>query len=242
MHRNLPQEIEEVPYPKEHLEELKRLGPLLIAGIERDGLPIESGTINVEKVDDDLDLALFFFYWIADTNQIIENLNLVLADLRALPSNYVILKGSPKTRYYLLVRTYYYEFYRFRETHHRIVRIAANRGYIEHDNVPAARNAFHEAFETTISLRNSLVHGSPVWKGKKHFDLNLVGSAWKRGHALQDLETGEVWDIGTVLEDICNHTADILRDEGNRMSTLLQTLVRVYVDFTAKVNISLQGH
>jgi len=228
-------EIPEVSYPDEHLEDLKRAGPLMIAAMERDGLPIESGSINLGKVDQTLDVALFFFYWISNVNQIIENLNFVLADMRMLPTNYALLKGSPKTRYYLLVRMYFYEFYRFREIHNQIVKVAANRGYIERDEVPGVRNAFHNAFENTIELRNNLVHGSPVWKGKRHFDLNLVASAWERGLALQDRETGEIWDIGTVLQDICQHTGDSLRNEGIRMSKLLHDFVRIYVDIIAKV-------
>lgn len=231
----LVKEIEDVPYPQEHLENLKRFGPMMIEAMERDGLPIESGQINVGKVDERLDAALFFFRWVSENNEIIENLNVVLNDMRALPTDYVLLKGSPKTRFYLLVRTYFYEFYRFREIHHQIVKAAADRGYVRRDEVPLMRKAFHEAFEGTIELRNNLVHGTPLWKGQRHFDLNLVGGAWEQDLALKDKETGEIWEIGDVLKDICNHTADALRNEGNLMSALLKRLVQIYVGIVAEV-------
>lgn len=235
MSRDFLKEVEEVSYPTEHLGNLARAMPLIMTAIERDGLPIESGLIDLGAVDEDLDVALFFFYWISETNQIIQNLNAVLTDMRMLPTNYVVLRGSPKTRYHLLVRMYFYEFYRFREIHHQVVKAAALRGFIERDEVEGARNAFHKAFEGTIELRNNLVHGSPIWKGKRHFDLNLLDHAWNNGLALKNLETGEIWQIGTVLQDICQHTADTLRDEGNRMSELLQGLVRIYVDLASEV-------
>lgn len=230
-----PKEIGEVPFPSEHLDDLRRAGPLMISAMERDGLPIDTGSINIGEVDQELDHALFFFYWIADNNQVIENLNLVLADMRSLPTKHLLLSGSPRARYYLLVRTFFYEFYRFREIHHQIVKVAASRGYVDKRDVSSIRKTFHDAFETTIKLRNTLVHGSLVWKGKNHFDLNLVGDAWERGQALQDSKTGDIWDIGDVLEDICTSTADTLANEGNRMSFLLQNLVRIYVDVVSKV-------
>jgi len=234
MRRAFVKEIEDIPYPQDHLEDLKRLVPLVIETMERDGLPIESGSFNIGRVDESLDVALFFFRWVAENNKLIENLNMVLSDMRALPTDYVLLNGSPKTRYYLLVRTYFNEFYRFRDIHSQIVKAAADRGYIERDEVPLARKAFHDAFEGTIALRNNLVHGSPTWKGQKHFDLNLVGGALELGFALKDIETGEIWKISDVLKDVCNHTADGLRDEGNRMSSLLKNLVRIYADLVTK--------
>lgn len=235
MRRTYHKEIAEIPYPEEHLEDLKRAGPLMVEATERDGLPIETGTINLGKVDDDLDLALFFFYWIADCNQVIEHLNMVLADMRALPTRYVLLDGPPKARFYLLVRTFFYEFYRFREIHHQVVKAASARGYIGRKEVPNIRKVFHDAFATAIELRNVLVHGSPIWKGQQHFDLTLVGSAWERGMVLQDSKTGEIWDIGEVLNDICNSTANDLAEEGNRMSLSLKHLVHIYVDIVSKV-------
>jgi hypothetical protein len=208
---------------------------LTVAAIKRDGLPIESGLFNIGKVDKELDVALFFVYWIVEVNNIIDNLNIVLIDMRGLPDNYVLLKGSPEKRYDLLVRTYFHEFYRFRESFNRVVKAAANRCYIQPHEVPEAREAFHEVFEDTIRIRNNLVHGNVFWKGEKHLDLSLLSSHREKGFALQHRETGEIWEIGPVLQDICEDTADILRDEGNRMSKVLQALVRELVDVIAKV-------
>ncbi|WP_139149239.1 hypothetical protein [Nitrosospira sp. Nsp13] len=222
-------------YPEEHLADLKRSIPLMLAAMKRDGLPIESGLINVGKVDKELDVALFFAHWITEINEIIENLNIVLIDMRELSNNYVLLKGSPEKRYYLLVRTYFHEFYRFRESFNRVIKAAASRRYIQPDEVPRARKAFQYAFEDTIRIRNNLVHGTVFWKGDKHFDLTLLSSARERGFAMQSCQTGEIWDIGSVLQDVCEETADILRDEGKRMSKVIQAIVRELVDVIAKV-------
>jgi hypothetical protein len=235
MNLNNHKEIEEITYPPEHRASLERLTPLLIQAIERDGPPIESGQINLGNINDEFKLPLFFFYWIAESNEVIDNLNLVLSDLRNLPTGYVLLSGSPRKRYYLLVRLYFYEFYRFREIFNRVVRGLQGGGYIKRAQVPKIRNIFNEAFEHTIEVRNNLVHGSPLWKGQKHFNLMLVGGARELGFALGRKETGRLWDISEVLKDLCDPTADVMRDEGNRMSMALQNTVRLFVKLTSKV-------
>ena len=142
-----PKQIEQIPYPVEYRASLERLTPLLIEAVDRDGLPIESGQINLGNIDDEFKLPLFFFYWVTESNEVIENLNLVLSDLRNLPTRYVILSGSPRKRYYLLVRLYFYEYYRFREIFNRVVRGLQIGGYIGSLQVPKMRKIFHEAFE-----------------------------------------------------------------------------------------------
>lgn len=185
-------EIGEIPYPDEHVEELKRVIPLLVESMERNGLPIDSGIINIRNIDDGLGLPLFFFHWIVESNGVIQNLNIVISDLRDLPHKYALLSGSPRLRYYLLVRTYFYEFYRFREIFNQAVRALQVGGYLKKSEVPEIRKTFHEAFEHTIEIRNAMVHGSFIWKGEKHFNLNVVGGAMELGRGLKSEDTGEV--------------------------------------------------
>lgn len=162
----IAEEIEKISFPQEYIEDLKRANPLMLEALERDGVPIESGVFKLGKVDKETDVALIFFYWISDINEIVDNLNIVLSDLRALPVHYILLNGSPKVRYELLVRTFFYEFYRFRETHNQFVKVAGHRGFIEKKDVPRLRNLLHDAFKNIINLRNAFVHGDPVWTGK----------------------------------------------------------------------------
>lgn len=234
MPRKIVHEIERVSYPDEHIEDLKRATPLMLDALERDGVPIESGIFKLGKVDKELDVALVFFYWISDINEIVDNLNIILSDLRALPTHYVLLKGSPQARYQLLVRTYFYEFYRFRETYSQFVKVAESRGFIEKQDVPKLRNAFHDVFKDTIKLRNIFVHGDPVWKGKEYVDLLIVASAWEQDMVLQHAETGKVHSFTETLQSLCQSTADDLRNEGNRVSKLLHGLLQIYVDLAVK--------
>lgn len=230
-------EIEEIPYPNEYLDALKELTPLLIEGIERTGFSefIASGEVQLSGVDKSLDLPLFFFYWIGELNGIIRNLNLVLADLRNLPRNYALLAGSPRERFYLLVRIYFYEFYRFREIMNIAIKAFQRRGLLDKESVEEVRKAFHECFEETIGIRNIFVHdGAPTWKGEKHFKLFLSNVIANFGLALEDEEQANKLSIHSALGEMCNYYADNMRDEGLRMSRLLQQIVKGAVYFMSK--------
>lgn len=231
--RKIAEEIEKISFPEKYIEDLKRANPLILEALERDGIPIESGVYKLGKVDKETDVALTFFYWISDINEIVGNLNIVMSDLRALPLHYILLKGSPKARYQLLVRTYFYEFYRFRETHNQFVKAAENRGFIEKKDVPKLRNLLHDAFKNIITLRNAFVHGDPVWKGEEYVDLLLVDSAWENDMALQHAETGQIRSFAEALQGLCQSTADEFRAEGNRMSKALQGFLQLYIDLAA---------
>ena len=101
---------------------------------------------------------------------------------------------------------------------------------------PAAysfRKKFHDTFEETIILRNDLVHGSPYWKGKEHFNLMLVGGALEMEMGLKDKESGELWNLSNVLREICEPLANDLKNEGERMSQTLNNLVRVFLKITS---------
>lgn len=228
-------EIEDIAFPKEHLKELNRLTPILLESMDRDGLPIESGEINIGTLDNELNTALFIFRWVVKNNTIIENLNMVINDLRVLPLNYILLRGSPRARFYLLVQTYFNEFYRFREIHSQFVKEVSTRGFIKNEDVALIRKSFHDAFKETIELRNVFVHGSPSWKGKTHFDLNFIVGSWEKGFAIKDKGTGEFHSVSDSIDNVCSPMADTLRDEGRRMSAFINGLVPMYVEMITKV-------
>jgi len=141
----------------------------MLAAVKRDGPPIDSGVISIGQLDASLSTALFFFHWVFETNDVIGNINIVLSDMRELPENYIFLKGSPAPRFYLLVRTFFHEFYRFRETFGIFLKGASEREYLTREDVRTLRKSFHDAFAEIIAVRNTLVHDSPAWKGQDHF-------------------------------------------------------------------------
>lgn len=218
--------IPAVAYPKEFVADLDSLAPVMIANMERDGLPVESGQIDLGRLNPKQDLAYFFFMWVSETNEIIDHLNLTLLDLRALPRNIGILGGSPWTRYELLVRTFFHEFYRFRELLNTMLSSVAKRGIISKEELSIARAAFHGAIEGTIDLRNSIVHSGVRWHGQAHFDLNLVSIFHNRGQSLIDRQNGRKVSISKVLAKACSQSSKTLQAEGRHAALIMKAFLR----------------
>jgi len=128
---------------------------------------------------------------------------------------------------------YLYEFYRFREIFNEAMKGLFRGRYISKSWVHEFRKTLDDAFEFTMEARHTLVHRSPTWKGKKHFNLLFVGMAFELGIAPKSRKTGRIWSMGGVLKDICEPMADSLRDEGMRMSKTLQTVVDGFVKITS---------
>lgn len=229
---DVPTTISAIPYPAEHLEDLKLIGPMLIASMERDGLPIERGSIRLDKLEPKQEVAYFYFGWVTESNGVIENLNLTLHDLRSLPKTFQVLGGSPWTRYELLVRVFFHEFYRLREIFNTVMSACVKRGYLDKQELAVVREAFHGVIEQAIELRNSVVHGSPSWRGPEHFDLNLASSFYSRGKTLVHRETGEELSVEAALERACNKMATTLQKEGEVAAEIMSAFVRDTVAIT----------
>mgnify|MGYP001073826589 CR=1 FL=1 len=222
---DVPNAVEELDFPSQYMEILKQAPDLMLQALKRDGPPIESGLINIGKIDESMKTAFFFFHWVTEINEVIKNINIILSDMRELPKNYIMLKGSPSKRFYILYRMYFYEFYRFREIFSSFVKIAAERHHIKRDEAKSLRKLFHDAFSEVIGVRNTLVHNSPIWKGEDHFDLSFFGSAWEQDMVMKHLETGEIHDISKPLARVCPKTADILEGEAKRTSYVLDKII-----------------
>jgi len=225
MPRSVPASVSEISFPEEYLPALKQAPDLILESYKQHGPPIESGIVSIENDDPSFKMAMFLFHWVSETNDIIDNLNLILSDLRDLPNDHVIIKGSPAKRFYLLLRTFFHEFYRFRETFNNFVKVAANCGHLNSEDVKPLRESFHNAFDGAINIRNTLVHDSPVWKGHDHFELSLFASAWELDMQMVWRETGETRDISYALSRICPKTADELQGEAIRVSKLTTLVI-----------------
>lgn len=224
--------IPEIPYPPEHLEDLKKLGPLMIASMEKEGLPMQSGQINLGPLEPDVDLAYYYFMWTSEANTVIAHLNMVINDLRSLHKNFETLGGSPWTRYELLMRTYFHEFYRMREILGTFLSAMKDRGHLTKQEVKVARDAFHEAIKHKVELRNAVVHGRPRFTGEEHFNLNLTSIVHNRGQKLVKRDTAEVFSVAAALKAAGEKAADVLERNGKEVVQLMSAFVKDSVAIT----------
>jgi hypothetical protein len=132
------------------------------------------------------------------------------------------------------VRLFFHEFYRLREIFSTITSVAEKRGFITKEERADSRQVFHESIDQIIELRNTMVHGTALWSGQEHFDLNLIALAHKRGQRVVDDKTGREFSVEMALEKACTKSADTLQMYGQLISELMNLFVRGVVTVTAK--------
>ena len=217
-------EIPHLEYPKDYKPLLTTFPGKMLKSVKEYGLPIESGAIRLEKLNQDEQLVYQFFIWHFFTNESIDNMNLVLSDIDQLGKHYMLFRGSPKVRFFLLIKTFFNEIYRIRDMLNRFFSWLYKLGEIEKKELKNIRKDVSEVFDKSVEIRNLLIHSHPIWRGREHFDMNLVLGAAETGHALVNKETGELWDIQEVLGTNTKLYFEHMKKEGVFIRSFIQDL------------------
>ncbi|MCX5888401.1 MAG: hypothetical protein NTY36_02995 [Deltaproteobacteria bacterium] len=223
--------IPKLEYPKVILPILKsNIHNKIINGIKNGILDKESCSIPMDKLEKYELIPYWIFKWMADNCGVFDNLNMILCDLEILGNSMNSFKGSPRKRFYLLVRTYFSEFYRFKDIYSIFLNKLKHHGLIDKKAVTEAKKLFLDEFNIFMSIRNRLVHQSINWKGEPNFDLNLVGMSNELGYLVLDEKSGRLFELQDILRDITIIYIDILEQEAHKMRNIIQTLLNTWAD------------
>jgi hypothetical protein len=124
-------------------------------GIDDDG-------INFGGVPDHWRPAYIVHLATATFSEIVEHLDIVLLDLRALGDNVATFQGTPDHRYRLLLRTFFHEYFRFRECLRMIIKALQRAGIVSPEAAREMREKFDAFFRPMVQVRNELVHDAPT--------------------------------------------------------------------------------
>lgn len=231
---NESERIPQLEFPGHLIPILNSIQAKMVEAIERGGVDIEAGTIPLGKVEKEHSIPYLLFLWMAENNDVIDNLNMILWDMELLGSSMFRFKGSPEKRFYLLVRTYFHEFYRVREIFSQVVKGLEVHGLVNKNSVSKMRKIFHDAFQDTIKIRNKLVHGYVQWKGREHVELTLVGVSYELGWSLYHKESGKICELQSVIKQITHDYLQILTAEGCRMRNIIQSILDYWANLIEK--------
>jgi hypothetical protein len=230
----LKDEIERIPnleYPKAFLPILKsNIQNKIINAIKRNGVDKESGNIPMDELEKHELIPYWIFLWMAKNWEVIDNLNMILCDLEILGNSISSFKGSPRKRFYLLVRTFFNEFYRFKDIYSIFLKKLKNHGLLDKKTVNEVKIDFIDEFNIFMSIRNRLVHQCINWGGEPNFDLNLIGGAKELGYLTLDEKSGKILELQDILKDITDIYIDILEQEGRKMRNIIQSLLNTWAD------------
>lgn len=213
----------------------------------------KSGNLPIPNLPRPLSIYFDIWLWINDINEIIENINLVLGDLKMLRDNPNLfqesLSGNPIVRYKLLTRTFFYEFFRFKECFNEFLGRLVNAGLLNSQVVKGIKSEFYKQFETAIKVRNTMIHSRYPWPGEPHLRLFVASSAESMGGALVDKETGAVIETVKVLSELAREAIQTIGaiigesigenrasrflgsffSEGSNLSTMLEIKGKVFI-------------
>lgn len=225
--------IPEIIYPEVYMSHLREIGDRVTEALKRGAYVKNSRDLDLGQMPKELHSPHFVFSWVSDFNDIICNLNFVLNDLEFLQNYPNILPGSPHKRIQLLTRTFFYEFYRFRELFSQGIQVFGKLNKIPKAEISEARNAFHETFKGEIEMRNFMVHGVIKWGGE-YLDLDLAECALGLGYELVERDTGEKFNSHEKLQPILKKKYEFLKELGTGASKSLTNIMEMLAkSFTA---------
>jgi len=215
--------IPEVTIPAPCIPLFKRIQPKMVAALENQGISPEF-ELPMPPLEKDERCAWFILGWVVFVNEIIQNLNIILHDLVLLPHSYLPSRISPKARLHLLTRTYFYEFFRFRENLAEFLYGLRLAGVIDKSERKQLLAEFSKEFEEVIQIRNTMVHGHSKWKGEDHFLLSFATMLDNCGLYAVEKSSGTVLDLSKPLQNIVDKHVQVFHREGCKMPAVLQAI------------------
>ena len=159
VYKDETERIPKLEYPKTFLPILKsNIQNKIINGIKRNGVDKESGNIPMQELEKHELIPYWIFLWMADNWEVIDNLNMILCDLEILGNSMTSFKGSPRKRFYLLVRTFFNEFYRFKDIYSIFLKKLKDHGLLDKKTVNEVKDMFIEEFNIYNYTANADQH------------------------------------------------------------------------------------
>ncbi|HGF7185916.1 TPA: hypothetical protein AB5E10_003346 [Vibrio cholerae] len=224
--------IDKVEYPEEVKAFIFSLTDEIKSRIEDPEFDLSG--ISIESKEE---FFLFtVFTWVKNTNEILTGLDIVIHDIESLPSNYhSLLYGSIVSRFELLVRMFFHEFYRLRELNATILGALVRQDVIDKATSSQIKQTFHDTFEQAIKIRNKMVHDKIEWESKDHQVLTMYDLMTNVGFEMRHLDSGNPLDVGVVLGKRVNEflplmlaSTDAARDF---VGTFSRTICSVHKEF-----------
>jgi len=223
-----------IELPKELVEPVARILEIGKEEARNRNWDFKSGAFPLPNLPKSL--SMYFNVWILlnSVNDIIENINLVLNDLKIMRDDPILLDqeifGDIVLRYKLLVRTYFYEFYRFKECYNSFLTCCRNQGACDAKQVKELRSLFYEMFKENIQVRRQMVHYTYLWSGEKHGRLLTSSFAESTGGIVLDNKTFYLIDKCGVLSELTDNAIKLFFYEGSRIKNFFSESI----DFFAK--------
>ncbi|MFA7270068.1 MAG: hypothetical protein WC073_12035 [Sterolibacterium sp.] len=178
---------------------------------------IEGDDITLKGLTEKQKLVTSFFQLPAVADEVIDNLNLVIADLGTLAKSARAFGDErPFSRYKLIVRMFYYEFSRFEDIFGYYTLWLQRRKYLTKDARKKLRDDFYREHEPFIRVRNLFMHDDPTWKGHCTPEIAILQGLDLFGYEVRD-KSGQLLTWEPHLGPLCLKMQSIFYEAGRSM-------------------------
>jgi hypothetical protein len=187
-----------------------------------------NGNIKLNQASPELKIKLHFVTFINSIEEILGSFNLIISDLNILKTCPYYFQDPPFKRFYLIIRTFFYEFYRIKEKQKFFLIALEKEHYIEKDKVMKIKKLFFSLFQETLELRNNLVHHNVSWINE-HIELTLLYLAEETGHRIYKEDTKEEVTWESELPSFCEYYQKLFYEQGEKVKEHVETVINALI-------------
>lgn len=219
------EQIPDIEYPEAFKPELSSLNSFFPASVEFND---EDHSISFKKtLTREQRIASSYLRIVSEVSDIVENLNIVVEDLRTLARIPPFSPSEAERRYILLTKVFFYELLRIRDGLGRFLKRLENYGIVTKEQRRDSRKLLEEQFEEHYLIRNVFLHGHSMPRSKEEYDLFLMAMFHETGYKpeLRPKDGSPTETYPETFRKLAVKRADALRKIGGDVIRFLQTLV-----------------
>lgn len=227
MDQEAPERISNLKYPKVFESELSSLMDFFPDFVEFDN---EDKSISFKKpLTRKERIATSYLRFISGVDDIVGNLNIVVADLDDLGRTTPLSPLDAERRYTLLTKVFFYELLRIRDDIGRFLKRLETDGIVTKDQRRKGRKLLEEQFQEHYLFRNVFLHGHSIPRSEEEHDLLLMSMFYKAGYEpeLRPKDSGPVRTYPETFQKLAVSRADAFREIGKDAMHFLQSVVNV---------------
>lgn len=219
-----------IEYPQALLAHLKTYGGYFPNKVKWDP---ETHTVEVtEQMPLELRVSISYLHLVGDIQDVMNNIELVLADLVSLSERPPQDPKEGERRYFLLTKLFFYELLRIRDAIPRFLKRFEAHGLMSKEDRHSTKKLIEQQLSEHYLIRNVYLHGHSLPKSEQEEDLSLISMMGEYGYEskLVPLAGGEAKRYPELLQELALKRCDGLRRITLEMAAFCQNII----DYTAE--------
>lgn len=214
-----------IDYPQALLAHLKAFG-----GYFPDKVKWDSDTHTMEVTEQmplELRVSMSYLNLVGDIQDVMDNIELVLADLVSLSERPPQDPKEGERRYFLLTKLFFYELLRIRDAIPHFLKRFEEHGLMSKEDRHVTKKLMEQQLSEHYLIRNVYLHGHSLPKSDQEEDLSLIFMMGTYGYEpkLVPLAGGGAKQYPDLLQELALKRRDGLKKIAGDMATFCQNII-----------------